>query len=472
MGFEARDKCAVFGVFAPGRDVSRITYYSLFALQHRGQESSGIAVSTERHIMVYKDMGLVQQVFTEDILTMMRGDAAIGHNRYSTTGRSTKANAQPLVFQDIDEPARSFAISHNGNLVNTWELAGDLANLGISQETTSDTETFGLLVKNYLSEMRFNEALLETVKHIRGAYSLVVLTTDGLYAIRDPEGVRPLALGSFEGGYVVASESAAFPLVGGEFVRDIEPGEILRIDHSGLHSERFAEGHIHTCMFEFFYFCRPDSLLRGKETYSMRLEMGRQLARESAIDADIVIPVPDSGLPAGIGYADESGLPYHEALVKNRYVGRTFIEPLQAQREIGVRMKLNPLREVIEGKRVVLVDDSIVRGNTSRQMIKMLRKAGALEVHMRLSSPPIKFPCHYGIDFGTYEELIAAGRSIEEINEVIGADTLQYLSLEGVVKATGFPFDEFCLACFNNERPIPISEQMKVGKFILEDKQG
>jgi len=471
MGFEARDKCAVFGVFAPGRDVSRITYYSLFALQHRGQESSGIAVSTERHVMVYKDMGLVQQVFNEDILTMMRGDAAIGHNRYSTTGRSTKANAQPLVFQDTDEPARSFAISHNGNLVNTWELAGDLANMGLSQETTSDTETFGLLVKNYLREMPFNEALLETVKRARGAFSLVVLTTDGLYAVRDPAGVRPLALGSFEGGYVVASESAAFPLVGGEFVRDIEPGEILRIDRSGLHSERIAEGDLHTCMFEFFYFCRPDSLLRGKETYSMRLEMGRQLARESGVSADIIIPVPDSGLPAGIGYADESGLPYHEALVKNRYVGRTFIEPLQAQREIGVRMKLNPLREVIEGKRIVLVDDSIVRGNTSRQMIKMLRKAGAREVHMRLSSPPIKFPCYYGIDFGTFEELIAAGRSVDEINEVICADTLQYLSLEGVVKATGFPFDEFCLACFNNERPIPISEQMKVGKFILEEEQ-
>jgi amidophosphoribosyltransferase len=472
MGFEARDKCAVFGVFAPGRDVSRITYYSLFALQHRGQESSGIAVSTERHVMVYKDMGLVQQVFNEDLLTMMRGDAAIGHNRYSTMGRSTKVNAQPLIFQDTDEPARSFAITHNGNLVNTWELVKDLAGMGVSQETTSDTEAFGLLIRRYFSDMYFDAALREALKRVRGAYSLVILTSNGLYAIRDPDGIRPLALGSFEDGYVVASESAAFPLVGGKFVRDIEPGEILRIDRSGLHSERFAESHIHTCMFEFFYFCRPDSLLRGKETYSMRVEMGRQLVREGNIDADIVIPVPDSGMPAGIGYADESGLPYHEALVKNRYVGRTFIEPLQAQRKLGVWMKLNPLREVIEGKRVVLVDDSVVRGNTSLQMVKMLRKVGAREVHMRLSSPPIKFPCHYGIDFGTYEELIAAGRSIEEINEVVGADTLQYLSLEGVVKATGFPFDEFCLACFNNERPIPISEQMKVGKFILEEEQG
>ncbi len=471
MGLGARDKCAVFGVFAPGRDVSRITYYALFALQHRGQESSGIAVSTDRHVMLYKDMGLVQQVFSEDLLAMMRGDAAIGHNRYSTTGRSTRVNAQPVVIQDTENPARSFAIAHNGNLVNTWELAGDLANLGASQETTSDTETFGLLVQSFISEMSFDDALRETVKRARGAYSLVILTTDALYAVRDPDGIRPLALGSFEGGYVVASESAAFPLVGGELVRDVEPGEIIRIDRSGLHSERFAESRIHTCMFEFFYFCRPDALLRGKEVYSMRVEMGRQLARESGVEADIVIPVPDSGLPAGIGYADESGLPYHEALIKNRYVGRTFIEPLQAQRVIGVRMKLNPLHEVIQGKRLVLVDDSIVRGNTSRQMVKMLRKAGAREVHMRLSSPPIKFPCYYGIDFGTYEELIAAGRSVEEINEVIGADTLEYLSLEGVVKATGFPFDEFCLACFNNERPIPISEQMKVGKFILEEEK-
>ena len=472
MGFEARDKCAVFGVFAPGRDVSRITYYSLFALQHRGQESSGIAVSTERHVMVYKDMGLVQQVFNEDLLTMMRGDAAIGHNRYSTMGRSAKVNAQPLVFEDQGDPSRSFAITHNGNLVNTWELVRDLASLGVSHETTSDTEAFGLLIKRYFSDMSFDAAVREALKRIQGAYSLVILTSNGLYAIRDPDGIRPLALGSFEGGYVVASESAAFPLVGGKFVRDIEPGEVLRIDSSGLHSERFTESHIHTCLFEFFYFCRPDSLLRGKETYSMRVEMGRQLARESGVDADIIIPVPDSGLPAGIGYADESGLPYHEALVKNRYVGRTFIEPLQAQREIGVWMKLNPLREVIEGKRVVLVDDSVVRGNTSLQMVKMLRKSGAREVHMRLSSPPIKFPCHYGIDFGTYEELIAAGRSVEEVNEMIGADTLQHISLEGVVKATGFPFNEFCLACFNNERPIPISEQMKVGKFILEEEQG
>jgi amidophosphoribosyltransferase len=467
----AREKCAVCGVFAPGKDVSRITYYSLFALQHRGQESSGIAVSTDRFLVLYKDMGLVQQVFNEEILTMLRGDAAIGHNRYSTTGGSNRLNAQPLLFDDPTDPTRSFAIAHNGNLVNTWELAGELGRMGVTPTTTSDTEMFGLFIREHMRQKPFEEALREALGRIRGAYCFLILTTQALYAVRDPDGLRPLSLGETKGGFVAASESAAFPIIGAKYLRDVQPGEMVRIDASGLHAERFAPADIHMCMFEYFYFCRPDSLLRGKSAYSMRVEMGRQLAREAGVSADVVIAVPDSGISAAIGYADESGLPYHEGLVKNRYVGRTFIEPLQSQREIGVRMKLNPLREVIEGRRVVLVDDSIVRGNTSRQIVKMLRNAGALEVHMRLSSPPIKYPCFYGIDFGTYEELVAAGRTIDEINAVIGADSLQYISLEGVVKATGLPFREFCLACFNNERPIPISEQMKIGKFILEGRK-
>jgi amidophosphoribosyltransferase len=464
----AREKCAITGVFAPGKDVSRITYYSLFALQHRGQESCGIAVSTDRHIVLYKDMGLVQQVFNEEILTMLRGDAAIGHNRYSTTGGSTRVNAQPLYFGDPGDPKRSFAVAHNGNLVNTWELLGELTRVGITPDTTSDTEMFGLLLLEGLKDKPFDDALRAALSRIRGAYCFVILTTDALYAIRDPDGIRPLSLGETKGGYVAASESAAFPIIGAQFLRDVEPGEMVRIDAEGIHSSRFQPADIHMCMFEYFYFCRPDTLLRGKSAYSMRVEMGRQLARESGVDADAVIAVPDSGIPAAIGYADESGLPYHEGLVKNRYVGRTFIEPLQSQREIGVRMKLNPLREVIDGRRIVLIDDSIVRGNTSRQIVRMLRNVGAKEVHMRLSSPPIKYPCFYGIDFGTYEELVAAGREVSEINEIIGADSLQYISLDGVVKATGLPFNEFCLACFNNERPIPISEQMKIGKFILE----
>jgi len=469
---EARDKCGVFGVYAPGRDVSRITYYSLFALQHRGQESSGIAVASDRHIVCYKDMGLVQQVFDEEILMMMKGDAAIGHNRYSTTGGSTKINAQPVMIENEDDPSRTIAVAHNGNLVNTWELATELVNLGRPPSSTSDTEMLGLLlVHEWESGKSFDDALLAALKRVRGAYSLVILTTNGLYAVRDPHGVRPLALGKFDGGHVVASESAAFSIVGGEYLREVEPGEAVRLDAGGIHSLPFAKPRIHMCMFEYFYFCRPDTLLRDKETYAMRVEMGRRLAQEAPVEADVVTPVPDSGVPAAIGYAVESHIPYHEALVKNRYVGRTFIEPLQAQRELGVRMKLNPLREVIEGKRVVLVDDSIVRGSTSRQIVKMLRMAGAREVHMRLSSPPIKYPCYYGIDFGTYEELIAAGRSLQEINEMVGANTLHYLSLEGVVAATGLPSGEFCLACFNNERPIPVPEQMKIGKFILEGSQ-
>lgn len=420
--------------------------------------------------MMYKDMGLVQQVFNEEILMMLRGDAAIGHNRYSTTGGSTRLNAQPLCFVDNAYPNRSFAIAHNGNLVNTWDLLSELNRAGITPDTSSDTEMFGLMLRENLRDKPFDEALREALPRIRGAYCFLILTTSALYAVRDPNGVRPLALGETDGGWVVASESAAFPIVGARFVRDIEPGELVKIDASGVHPERFAQPELKMCMFEYFYFCRPDTLLRGKSAYSMRAEMGRQLAREAAVQADVVIAVPDSGISAAIGYADESGLPYHEGLVKNRYVGRTFIEPLQSQREIGVRMKLNPLREVIDGRKIVLVDDSIVRGNTSRQIVRMLRNAGAREVHIRLSSPPIKYPCYYGIDFGTYEELVASGRNISEINDIVGADSLQYISLEGVVKATGMPFGEFCLACFNNERPIPISEQMKIGKFILEER--
>ena len=471
MGIDAREACAVFGVFAPERDVSRITYYSLFALQHRGQESSGIAVATDKHIICYKEMGLVQQVFNESILRMLRGHAAIGHNRYSTTGSSTLKNAQPVLFEAQGNEARSFALAHNGNLVNTSELAAEAARFGVSMRASTDTEMIGLLLQQAWQEKPFVDALIEVLGRISGAYSLLILTTDSLYAIRDPLAIRPLALGRFPEGYVVASESAAFPIVGAQYLREVQPGEIVRIDAEGVSSFRFASGEWRMCMFEYFYFCRPDSILRGKEVYSMRIEMGRALAQEARVAADIVVPVPDSGVPAAIGYAEESGSPYHEALIKNRYVGRTFIEPLQMQRELGVRMKLNPLREVIAGKRVVLVDDSIVRGSTSRQIVKMLRQAGAREVHFRVSSPPIKYPCYYGIDFGTYDELIAANLSVEEIRQQLGCDSLHYLSLDRVVDATGLPREEFCLACFNNERPIPLREQMEIGKFVLEKEK-
>jgi len=468
---EAREKCAVFGVFAPGKDVSRIIYYGLFALQHRGQESSGMAVATPSHVTLYKNMGLVQQVFNESILQLLKGHAGIGHNRYSTTGSSLIENAQPYLFDNYASEGKSFAVAHNGNLVNTVELANEVEKLGLSPRSTSDTELFGLILEKEYRDRPFVEALLATLNRISGAYSLAILTRDELYAVRDPLGFRPLVLGEISGGYAVASESAAFPIVGGKFIREIEPGEIVRINEKGVESIRFAEGKYRFCMFEFFYFSRPDALLRGKEAYSMRIEMGRLLAREAPVPADIVVHVPDSGLPAAIGYSLESGIPHHEALIKNRYVGRTFIQPLQTQRDVGVRMKLNPLREILEGKRVVLVDDSIVRGSTSRQIVRLLKSAGAKEVHMRLSSPPIRFPCYYGIDFGTYEELIAANLSVQEICEQLGADSLHYLSLESVVKATGFPFEDFCLACFNNDRPIPIPEQMKIGKYVLEEKK-
>ncbi len=468
---DAREKCALFGVFAPGRDVSRITYYGLFALQHRGQESSGIAVATSSHVTLYKNMGLVQQVFNEEILRMLKGHSAIGHNRYSTTGSSILANAHPILFENYSAEGKAFAIAHNGNLVNTLELSAEVDRLGIHPRSTSDTEIFGLLLENEFREKPFTDALMGTLSKVQGAYCFLLLTRDALYAVRDPRGIRPLVLGELSDGYAVASESAAFSIVGAKYLREVEPGEIIKIHARGLESIKFSLSNYKFCMFEFFYFSRPDSLLRDREAYSMRIEMGKQLAREAPVPADIVVHVPDSGLPAAIGYSLESGIPHHEGLIKNRYVGRTFIQPLQAQREIGVRMKLNPLREILAGKRVVLVDDSIVRGSTSRQIVKLLKSAGAREVHMRLSSPPIKFPCYYGIDFGTYEELIAANLGVEEICEQIGADSLHYLSLEGVVKATGLPYDEFCLACFNNDRPIPIPEQLKIGKYVLEKKE-
>ncbi len=467
---EARENCALFGVYAPGMDVSRITYYGLFALQHRGQESSGIAVSTHSHVILYKNMGLVQQVFNEEILRMLKGHAAIGHNRYSTTGSSVLVNAQPILFESYASEGKAFSVAHNGNLVNTWELFAEIERRGISPRSTSDTEMFGLLLENEWRDKSFLDALQSTLRRVSGAYCFLILTKDALFAVRDPHGIRPLVLGEIADGYVVASESAAFPIAGARFIREIFPGEIIKISENGVESFTFAEPNYKFCMFEFFYFSRPDSLLRGKEAYSMRIEMGRQLAREAPVSADVVVHVPDSGLPAAIGYSLESGIPHHEGLIKNRYVGRTFIQPLQAQREIGVRMKLNPLREILSGKSVILVDDSIVRGSTSKQIVRLLKSAGAKEVHMRLSSPPIKFPCYYGIDFGSYEELIAANLTVEEVCEQIGADSLLYLSLEGVVKATGLPYSEFCLACFNNERPIPIPEQLKLGKYVLEEE--
>lgn len=474
---EARESCAVFGIFAPERDVSRITYYGLFAQQHRGQESSGIAVANAEHITCHKEMGLVTQVFTEDLLQILKGKAAIGHNRYSTTGGSLKRNAQPMVFDRHFQRKRALAIAHNGNLVNALEMKELLEReYKVTMQSTNDTAVMGLLLQEWYTHGPFEEALMKLGKLARGAYSLALLTSDAVWAMRDPWGVRPLCLGKIRKGYVVASESCAFPLldIGAEYIREVEPGEIVRLDENGFTSWHFSPPNTKACIFEYFYFSRPDTLLRGNEVYAMRFEMGRQLAREAPVEADIVIGVPESGRPAAEGFSAESGIPVREGLVKNRYVQRTFIEPMQSMRDESVRMKYSPLRQTLEGKRVVLIDDSIVRGSTTREIPMMLRDAGATEIHMRVSSPPIAHPCFYGIDFGTREELIAAHLSTEEIRQRLGVDSLHYLTVDGMVKATGLPKSEFCLACFNGQYPIALPESGALGKDLFEvvaDKQ-
>jgi amidophosphoribosyltransferase len=469
---EAREKCAVFGIFAPARDVSRITYYGLFALQHRGQESSGIAVAHGEHITCYKDMGLVNQVFSREILHLLKGTAAIGHNRYSTTGDSVKDNAQPLVFREHFMRRRALALAHNGNLVNARDLALKISPESRSQHvSTSDSELIGLLLQEHYVHGNFEDALLAVGNICRGAFSIVFLTSDAVWAMRDPWGVRPLCIGAIKKGHIVASEGCAFSLVGAEYVREVEPGEIVRLDDQGVTS-----WHLSTpvdrkeCIFEYFYFARPDSLLRGSEIYAMRFRMGSQLHREAPVDADLVIGVPESGRPAAEGYSAESGIPVREGLVKNRYVARTFIDPVQSMRQEAVRMKYSPLHQTVAGKRVVLVDDSIVRGNTTRGIPEMIREAGAREIHMRISSPPIRYPCFYGIDFGTREELIAANHSVPEIAAHLGVDSLHYLSTDGMVEATGFPAEDFCLACFNDNYPIKLPRQTEIGKWIFESR--
>lgn len=467
---KARENCAVFGVFAPERDVSRIAYYGLFSMQHRGQESSGIAVANGEHLTCLKNMGLVNQVFDEDNLQLLKGKAAIGHNRYSTTGGSLKRNAQPMVFDKHFQRRRAIALGHNGNLVNAVELRNILINQhGVTVQTTSDTAMIGLLLQEHYTHGKFEDALLKVCNLCRGAFSLVILTSDAVWAARDPWGVRPLCLGEMNKGLLVSSESCAFPLVKAAYLREVEPGEIVRLDESGISSWQMdTPPQRKHCMFEYFYFSRPDSLLRDREVYAMRFRMGKQLWEEAPVEADIVIGVPESGRPAAEGFSTASGIPLREGLVKNRYVGRSFIEPLQSMRQEVVRMKYSPLYQTVKGKRIVLVDDSIVRGTTTREIPKMLYDAGATEVHMRISSPPIKYPCYYGVDFGTKKELIAAKKTVAQITEHLGVDSLSYISIAGVVKATEMPFDDFCLACFNEEYPIALPRQMELGKFLFE----
>jgi amidophosphoribosyltransferase len=467
-----QDACGVFGVWAPGEEVAKLTYFGLYALQHRGQESAGIAVSDGAHTMVFKDMGLVSQVFNEDTLATLTGHLAIGHCRYSTTGSSVWENAQPTFRSTA---TGHLALGHNGNLTNTHDLARRVAALADASgelplgtpAATTDTELLTALISAH-PDLSVEDAAMAELPKVRGAFSLVFMDDATLFAARDPQGIRPLVLGRLERGWVIASETAALDIVGASFVREIEPGELIAVDEQGLRSRRFAAAAPKGCLFEYVYLARPDTTIAGRSVQATRVEVGRTLAREHPADADLVIPVPESGRYAAIGFAQESGLPFAEGLVKNAYVGRTFIQPSQTIRQLGLRLKLNPLREVISGQRLVVVDDSIVRGNTQRALIRMLREAGAREVHVRISSPPVQWPCFYGIDFASRAELIANGLDIADIATSIGADSLGYVSLDGLVAATGHPKERLCRACFDGVYPVPLPEPELLGKHVLE----
>ena len=464
MGAESpKEECGLFGVWAPGEDVARLTYLGLFAQQHRGQESAGIAVSDGQNILVYKDLGLVSQVFNEATLTTLHGDLAIGHTRYSTTGSTTWDNAQPVFKTDGE---RSVALGHNGNLVNTRELA---ERVGRSGGATTDTDLVTTLLAREMASNGLEDSAMQLLPTLEGAFCFVLMDERSVYAARDPHGVRPLSIGRLPNGFCVASETCALDIVGATIVRDVEPGELVRIDDRGLRSSLFAEASRRAhCIFEFVYLARPDTRLSGVSVHEARREMGRLLAREHPTEADMVIAVPSTANSAAQGYAEESGTPYGEGLVKNNYVGRTFIQPSQSLRDRGVKLKLNPLPDSVRGKRLVVVDDSIVRGTTTRQTVQTLREAGAAQIHVRITCPPIEWPCFYGIDMSTRQELVASDLTVEEIRAFICADSLGYLSLEGLVAATGAPKEEFCRACFDGEYPIPVPDN--AGKFVLEDR--
>lgn len=470
-----QDACGVFGVWAPGEEVAKLSYFGLYALQHRGTESAGIAVSNGSQILVFKDMGLVSQVFDEATLGSLRGHIAVGHARYSTTGSSVWENAQPTFRATA---TGSIALGHNGNLTNTGELARMVAEQGPDRgelnypyqgriEATSDTDLLASLLAGR-PDLSLEETAMQILPKLRGAFSLVFMDEGTLYAARDPQGIRPLVLGRLERGWVAASETAALDIVGASFIREIEPGELVAIDEHGLRSQHFAKAEPKGCVFEYVYLARPDTAIAGRGVHAARVEMGRRLAEEAPVDADLVMPTPESGTPAAIGYAEASGIPFGQGLVKNSYVGRTFIQPSQTIRQLGIRLKLNPLREVIAGKRLVVVDDSIVRGNTQRALVRMLREAGAAEVHVRISSPPVKWPCFFGIDFATRAELIANGLSVDEIAKSLGADSLAYISIDAMVEATTIPKDNLCRACFDGVYPIELPDPERLGKHLLE----
>ena len=460
-----REECGVFGIYGPGLDVARLTYYGLYALQHRGQESAGIAVGDGKKIQLQKAMGLVSEVFNHDQLNSFRGHLAVGHVRYSTTGASHPINAQPLVFRYAKG---MIGLAHNGNLTNIAELRSQLFSTGSVFQSSTDSEVIVNLIARY-SQNSLVDAITKCMIDIKGAYSLLILTEKSLIGVRDPYGFRPLCLGRKGDAYVLASESCALDTVGAELVRDVEPGEIIVIDENGLTSKKAIQARRKAqCIFEYIYFARPDSRMDGFNVSKVRRQMGRQLAREYPVKADIVISVPDSGTAAARGFAEESGIPFEEGLMKNRYIGRTFIQPSQNIRDLGVRLKLNPVRDVLEGKRVVMVDDSIVRGTTSGKLVNMLRECGVTEVHFCLSSPPIKKSCYYGIDTSNEGELIASNKNLEEIRKFIGADGLHYLSLDGLLDVFGEGRENFCTACFSGDYPVEIPKPREGGKCALE----
>ena len=454
-----KEECGVFGIYNnDDLDVARLTYYGLYALQHRGQESAGIAVNDNGTILHHKDMGLVPEIFNDVVLNHLKGKIAIGHVRYSTTGASLRENAQPMVIKYRNG---QLALAHNGNLINAAELRTQMEESGAVFQSTNDTEVIANLISRYrVLSVNIEEALTKVMSEIKGSYALVILTPKRLVGIRDPLGIRPLCIGTIGNSYVLASESCALDAVGAKFMRDVNPGEIVLIGEDGIKSvQTETPGESRLCIFEFVYFARPDSRIDGASVHQARIEAGRILAREHPVDADLVIGAPDGGLNAALGFSRESGIPYGQGLLKNKYVGRTFIQPEQEQRETGVRIKFNAVRNEIEGKRVVMVDDSIVRGTTTRRIVQMLKDAGAKEVHMRVSSPPYKYPCYFGIDISSSKQLVASNYSTEEIRQMIGADSLGYLSLEGLLKTPKGAKCGFCTACFNADYPMEVPKE-------------
>ncbi|NEQ32301.1 MAG: amidophosphoribosyltransferase [Leptolyngbya sp. SIO4C5] len=471
------EACGVFGAYAPGESAATLTYFGLYSLQHRGQESAGIATFEGDRVHLHKNMGLVSQVFSDSILQQLSGEIGVGHTRYSTTGSSRVLNAQPAV---VETRLGTLALAHNGNLVNTADLRKDLLERDCNLLTTTDSEMIAFAIAEAVNDGQdWASGAIAALKQCEGAFSLTIGTPKGLIGVRDPHGIRPLVLGylgeppATENGpaqYILASETCGLDIVGATFLRDIHAGELVWIDETGLTSMQWAEEQRKLCIFEMIYFARPDSVVNDESLYSYRLRLGQRLAKESPADVDLIIAVPDSGVPAAIGFSQASGIPYAEGLIKNRYVGRTFIQPTQKMREAGIRMKLNPLKDVLEGKRIVIVDDSIVRGTTSRKIVKTLRDAGATEVHMRISSPPVTHPCFYGIDTDNQDQLIAATKSVKEIEAQIEVDSLAYLSWEGMLEATEQDPNSFCSACFTGNYPVQIPEPFKRSKLALEKK--